>query len=202
MSLPPKKPPVEPAPESIAAGHEVSDVSIRGIIAFVIALAIAAVVIHVGLWFMHEALRAREIRENPPPMPLAGLREPPPGPGFEETPGVQLHAYLDEQRSRLESYGWDEAGPRIPIDRGIDLALKEITGKSGAAKNAETTQLEAGPAEKPNEQDESKVVPGSDKPQPDGSKESKGDLTPATDGDDSKSAGDNPSPGSEPTDKP
>lgn len=202
MSLPPKKSPVEPAPESIAAGHEVSDVSIRGIIAFVVALAIAAIVIHVGLWFMHEALREREIRENPAPMPLAALREPPPGPGFEETPGVQLHAYVDEQTGRLESYGWDEAGPRIPIERGIDLALKEINGKSGAAQESDAAGGSAVPAEKPSDEDESKIVPGSDKPQPDGSKESKGDLTPATDGDDAKSAGDDPNPGSQPTDEP
>ena len=194
MSLPPKKSPVEPAPESIAVGHEVSDVSIRGIIAFVVALAFAAVVIHVGLWVMHEALRGREERKSPAPLPLAELREPPPGPGFEETPGVQLHAYVDEQRERLESYGWDEAGPRIPIDRGIDLALRAITGESGAAEDAKAADAKAIRAEKPSKQDESKIVPGSDKPRPDGSKESKGDLTPATDGRDAKSGGDNPNP--------
>ena len=83
MSLPPKKSPVEPSPESIKAGHEVSDVSIRGILLFIVALVLVAVVIHVGLWFMHQGFLNRERENTPAPLPLAGQREPPPGPGFE-----------------------------------------------------------------------------------------------------------------------
>lgn len=42
----------EPSPESLKARYEVSAVSVRGLVYFLIGLIITAVVVHVGIWFL------------------------------------------------------------------------------------------------------------------------------------------------------
>ena len=183
MSLPPKKSPVEPSPESVKAGHEVSDVSIRGILLFIIALVVVAVVIHVALWIMHQRFLKREREDDPAPLPLASQREPPPGPGFEETPGVQLREYRAEQMRRIDSSGWDDRGAHIAIDDAIRRVLDDgtISSRPGAKSFAELKQQERGVRVQPTggAADEARIVPGSGKSSTAGETHRK--VAPATD---------------------
>src|SRR5919199_664615 len=63
--------PSEGGSENPAVQHERSDVSLRGPVAFGLALVVSAVVLHVGLWLLLEYYASREARQKLPPPPVA-----------------------------------------------------------------------------------------------------------------------------------
>ncbi len=68
--------------------HEASDVSVGGILKFVVGLTLFAVVVHVLMWGMFRLLAAQEDKE-PPPGPMAMTEEErlPPGPRLQAARG-------------------------------------------------------------------------------------------------------------------
>jgi len=135
--------------KSVAAGHELTDVSIRGIAILGIGLMICAVVIYIGLWWMFRSLLDRELARDPELPPLATERGPPPRPYLEENPGVELKALQAAENRFLDSYGWvDEKNGviHIPIDQAmkrLPLKLKERSKISDQRPAGATTQAEA-----------------------------------------------------------
>lgn len=119
-----------------AVEHEHSDVNVRAILWFLAALVIGGVIVHVGLWWMKEALVQRE-REASPPLPPLAKRERLQLPrDVGKIPEPQLEAFerqalkeLREKEARLTTtYGWvdkDAGVVRIPVERALELTLAE-----------------------------------------------------------------------------
>jgi len=110
--------------------HEHSDVSIRGIVLFGGGLLVAAIIIHIGIWFLLEFFKTGEQRSQPPPPPLARSDRLPPEPRLQGAPGHEIHPMEEMRQLRakedeaLGSYGWvdKQAGiARIPIAQAMDI---------------------------------------------------------------------------------
>ena len=63
----------EPSPESLAAGYEVSAVSVRGLVYFVLGLILTAALVHVGIWIV---LVGFEHKDQKADRPRSGLTDP------------------------------------------------------------------------------------------------------------------------------
>src|ERR1051326_6814576 len=58
---------------NVEVTHEKSDVSVRGVLMFVVALTIAGIAIHVGIWLLFRYFNAQDARApKPGPMALSG----------------------------------------------------------------------------------------------------------------------------------
>jgi hypothetical protein len=108
--------------------HEHRDISLRLIVWSGIGFLVAAVVIHLGVWWLFEFYRTRDEQRDvrrtlvEPPSPI------PPEPRLQITPEADLAAYLQSQRQILNSYGWvsrDQGRVRIPIDRAMELVVEQ-----------------------------------------------------------------------------
>src|SRR5688572_14717589 len=111
------------------AGHEESDVSIRGIVRFGVGLAVAAIAIHVAIWGVFRFLESREEKKDRPIPPLvaAGLARTPPGPRLEPDPVAARRRAQARENAALTSYAWVDRGSgvvRIPIERAMDLLVE------------------------------------------------------------------------------
>jgi hypothetical protein len=111
------------------AGHETSDVSIRGIVRFGIGLAVATVLIQIGMWELFRVLQRRERRVDVPvsAMVAASLRRTPPEPRLEADPLEPRRRMRAGEDAVLTTYGWvdrDTAVVRIPIRRAMELLVK------------------------------------------------------------------------------
>ena len=115
-----------PVGDNPDVGHEQSDVNIRAIVLFAVALLIAAIVIHVGLYWLLELYRAESPRETP----VAGaprVEEQVPEPRLRISPRVDLDEMRAAQERQLTTYGWldkETQTVRIPIDRAMELLAK------------------------------------------------------------------------------
>ena len=110
-----------------ARGYETRDVQLKWIVYFGLALAVAAVLIHVGLWLLMTHFSAEANENDPVASPLADRQQEPPPPLLQAQPALDYQKYQREQLERLEQYGWVDRGRgvvRIPIDRAIDLVLE------------------------------------------------------------------------------
>lgn len=128
--------------------HEPSDVSVKGVGGFVVALTVATIIVAVGLWFLFNFFNAESAKERPPgPMSLRSLPEEqrlPPAPrlqgqkGFEVTledgkkvdlslrePQAEFRELHRQWLSILDSGMKDQSGNVVgmPIDQAIDKVL-------------------------------------------------------------------------------
>lgn len=126
--------------------HETHDVSIRSIVRFGIGLAIAAAVIHVGVWLLFRFFERYAEKRDAAPSALAARRpvEAPrnpeklfPEPRLERFPFATWDSLRREEDALLTEYGWVDRGSgavRIPIDRAMDLiAQRGIPPATGTA---------------------------------------------------------------------
>ncbi len=116
----------QPVPQ---AGHETSDVSIRGIVRFGIGLGVGTILAAVGMWMLFRVLERRERRVDVPvpPMVAAGLRRTPPEPRLEANPLEPRHRMQAREEAALTTYGWVDRGTgvaRIPIGRAMELLVE------------------------------------------------------------------------------
>jgi hypothetical protein len=115
--------PRQPASDaSVAAGHEIRDVSPRGVLLLGAALIVVGIVVHVLLRWLFGLLEARAALRDPPVSPLAGEAGRVPGPQLE----LRLSSAEFEQAAndRLNSYGRIPDVPdvvHIPIERAMQL---------------------------------------------------------------------------------
>jgi hypothetical protein len=92
--------------------HQHSTISLRGLIRFLVAMVVTAVVIHVVIWLVFVGLRARSERAD---VPVSGTRAgylPPPAPqlqpsvGHDELPVTDVGQMNTRDRAEFERRGW------------------------------------------------------------------------------------------------
>lgn len=131
--------------ESVERGYEIRDWDIRYIIAFGVVMFVAAVVIHVAIWWMLEGFAERSLSLGIQIPPALVTPREAPGPGVDAAPVEQLQEMREGERELLTGYGWidREAGVvRIPIDRAM-----ELTAERGLpARDAEVPDFGSDPA--------------------------------------------------------
>jgi hypothetical protein len=115
--------------EHPSVAHETSDVNVRAVLGFGIALLVAAGLIHIVVYLLFAALETREARKSMPVYPLAQGQADrlPPEPRLQEHPEQDLEEMRAEETRVLNSYAWvdEKTGVvRIPIDRAKQLLLK------------------------------------------------------------------------------
>ena len=109
--------------------HETSDINIRAVFGFGVALVVVAVGIHFFIWLLFGYFTAREAQRVPPAYPMAvsqGQRTPP-EPRLQTTPREDLQELRASEDAALRSYGWVDKNAgivRIPIDEAIRLTLQ------------------------------------------------------------------------------
>lgn len=117
-----------PAEDSIRSGHEVRDVSIRGVLGLAAAVLAGGIVVHVVLWFVLQGLEVSAKQADPELSPLAETRPEPPAPRLQDRPSHDYAAYRAEQEARLNSYGWvdrDRGVVHLPVSRAMELILEQ-----------------------------------------------------------------------------
>jgi hypothetical protein len=111
------------------AHHEESDVNIRAILGFGVALFAVAAIVHVLIFGLFRLFEARDGVKVAAEYPLAasqGHREPP-EPRLQTDPRQDLADMRAKEDDVLGSYGWVDKNAgvvRIPIDAAIKLTLE------------------------------------------------------------------------------
>lgn len=123
---------------------ETRDLSARAVMSFLIALAIAGVLLHVTLWGVYKYLSKQDFSPQPTTNPMMTSNrqlqqvggDPAvkfPMPRLQPDPTADMNKFRVREEELLNSYGWvdQNAGKvHIPIERAIDLVAK--TGLSTA----------------------------------------------------------------------
>lgn len=108
--------------------HEQSDISVRGVIWFVVTLAVIGAVIHVAIWGLFVMFDRVEVSNDPFVSPLAvPAGTAPPEPRLQTTPWVDLKQFRAQEDELLASYGWiDQKNgvARLPIEKAKALLLQ------------------------------------------------------------------------------
>jgi hypothetical protein len=127
--------------ENREVAHEHSDISIRGIIWFLVMLVVIVVVTDVAMWGFFKGLDTLEQRNDPFVSPLAA----PPGqlpaePRLQTTPWHDLNEFRAEEQKRIHGYGWvdQRAGiGHVPIERAKELLLQRgLPSRANASPDA------------------------------------------------------------------
>jgi hypothetical protein len=110
--------------------HEESDVNIRGIFAFAIALTVVTIVIYLVVGVLFKYLDARERRQPTPEYPLAATEENrlPPEPRLQTNPRQDLADLRAREDQALTGYSWVDRNAgivRIPIEDAIRKTLEK-----------------------------------------------------------------------------
>jgi len=116
---------------NVEVTHETSDISVRGVMTFVIVLTLSGIAIHLGVAFLYNFLSAQEAKEpGPGPMALSEKERLPPEPRLQSAKGfgVELES---GQRVGLElSQPQDEYRVlRKQWDENLKTGLKDQSGK-------------------------------------------------------------------------
>lgn len=157
--------------------HEASDVSVGGILKFVVGLTVFAVVVHVLMWGMFRLLKAQEEKEAAPgPMAMTEQERLPPAPRLQAATGfgvklengewVNLEMREPEAEYRVLRKQWDGAlnckdgneEPHVvadhvfcmPIDQAMDKIVESglpTRKRSDAATNSGDSRLKLPTAE-------------------------------------------------------
>jgi hypothetical protein len=90
---------------NVEVAHEPSDVSVRGVLTFVVVLTLATIAISAGLWFLFKYFNNEKAKERGPgPMALRNMSKEermPPEPRLQAAPGFQVQL---------------ESGQKIPLE--------------------------------------------------------------------------------------
>lgn len=130
--------PSEPDPVAVKAGHEVADVSVRGI--FVFALFTIGVLVfgHFALTYLGNRFMEQRLAEGIPQSPVAGEPEAPPAPNLQAEPKRDYVVFIEGQRAQVRDYGWVDrpsGSVRIPIEEAMRLiAERGVPNPRGEAK--------------------------------------------------------------------
>lgn len=110
------------------AAHETSDISIKGVIWFVIILAVTAGLIEITMYGLFVVLDKVEVRNDPYVSPLDYPQgQLPPNPRLETTPWQDLKDFIGSEQQYMTTYGWVDVGTgqvHIPIERAKELLLQ------------------------------------------------------------------------------
>ena len=115
--------------DSQAPHHEESDVNVRGVFAFALALVIVGAFIHFVVWVLFSFFAGQASRKAAPEFPLAIQQENrvPPEPRLQTNPRQDLTDLHAQEDAILNTYGWADKNAgvvRIPIDQAMKLAVQ------------------------------------------------------------------------------
>ena len=126
--------------------HETSDISIKGVIWFVIILAATAALIQIAMYGMFVVLDKIEVRNDPYVTPVDNtVGQLPPSPRLQTTPWEDLKQFIGSEQDYLNSYGWVDQGTgqvHIPIERAKTLLLQRGIPTRAAENGAPADQTE------------------------------------------------------------
>ena len=116
---------------NVEVTHERSDVSVRGVMTFVVVLTLAAIAIHIGIWLLFDYFDKQHAREpGPPPMALQKGERLPPEPRLQAAPGFQIT--LEDGKAR----NLERAAPQTEYrvlreqwEENLKTGLKDHSGK-------------------------------------------------------------------------
>ena len=139
----------EPAAADLAAGHEISDVNIGGLIKFLVGLVVSLVIVVLAVAWLFDLLADRAADADPPKSRLANLRDTvPPAPRLQESPAFDMRVMRDEQAAALSQTRWIDQQTKvvqIPVERAMQLIAERglpdwppVETKPGDAKATKT----------------------------------------------------------------
>jgi hypothetical protein len=110
--------------------HEESDVNIRGIFAFGVALTVVTIVVYLVVGVLFKYLDAREAHQAAPEYPLAAAEAHrlPPEPRLQTNPRRDLADLRAREDETLNGYSWVDRNAgivRIPIEEAIKKTLEK-----------------------------------------------------------------------------
>ena len=120
----------DPAPgDNPGIAHEESDVNVRAIFGFGIALAVLAVIVHVFLWWLQGFYTAQSDRAQTIAFPMAAGQQdqPPPLPRLQADPQQDLRDLVTKQQGQLSRYSWVDKNAgivRIPIEDAMRMVVQ------------------------------------------------------------------------------
>lgn len=138
--------PSEPIIHSEGVRHEIRDTNIPALSAFGVAivLTIAATMLFCFVIFR---IYQNTMPMGPPATPYASSRQLPPEPRLQTSPRMDLDGYLSTQRNELDDYSWVDRQSgvvRIPVERAMELLLKQGFPVRRAADTSQVTRLPDG----------------------------------------------------------
>jgi len=111
--------------------YEHTDAAIGPVAKFLFWLFVAAVLTHLGLAGVYKLLIDQGIKqeasERQYPLAAGEASRLPPVPRLQQHPSAELRTFRDEERTHLESYGWENkaAGTvHIPIEEAMKLTVE------------------------------------------------------------------------------
>ena len=142
---------------NVEVTHEPSDVSVRGVLTFVVVLAVAMAVSSLGIWYLFKFFNTQKAKEREPgPLAIRRLKEEdrlPPEPrlqgsrGFEVTlengqkvklelshPQAEYEVLRDQWKAALQTGVKDSSGNTVGMP--IDDAMKRVLSGSGLPARA------------------------------------------------------------------
>ncbi len=117
-----------PQEDNPEVSHEYRDINVRVIAGFGVVLVIAAVIVHLGLYwllFYYERTAAEQAREV---SPIEVTPTMPPEPRLQVSPAADLAAMRADEDEMLHTYGWidkEKKLVRIPIDRAMEIVVEQ-----------------------------------------------------------------------------
>lgn len=122
------------------AAYEKFELSIGGVIVFVVALLIAAIAMHAALWDWWRNIGGEKTAARV--WSPAGEARSGGGrftPQLQLAPATDWKSYRREQQNLLESYGWEDRSNgivRIPIEQAIDRVIADGLPKWGSSNQS------------------------------------------------------------------
>ena len=141
---------------SSGSGHEHTDADVSLIAQFAVWLTIAAIVVHVVMWFMFGAF-VKTRQEGTREFPLAIEQGPrlPAGPRLQAKPANEIYEFRRQEDAALKAYGWVdkaagtvripiEEAMRLTVERGLPVRADTAPGQSSDTRSLMPTDASAG----------------------------------------------------------
>ena len=151
MSVDAHKPGPPASREALAAGHEISEVQSKPILAFLILLAVFSAFCFGIIVVYFKFLAADAAKHSPRPSPLItqGAARVPPEPRLQTNAWGDWDSYKADQDRQLGQYAWadkDSLTVRMPIERAMEIMLQRgLPHRAGTMPPAVHEGGEAGP---------------------------------------------------------
>jgi hypothetical protein len=116
--------------DAVQRGHETSDANAKSVTINGLALSFGLMVVGILFcWGLYAAFKSYSPTPEEPPKTFAAIDSTslPPLPRLQADPGLNLEPFLQEQREKLNRYGWvsrDSGIVHIPIERAMELVVK------------------------------------------------------------------------------
>jgi hypothetical protein len=135
-----------PARDNPEVAHEGRDVNVKAIAVFAAGMVIAAVIIHVALYWLLSYYRERDAQHREPVTAVGPIDEPRAVPRLQVAPPADLAQMRAAEETALGTYGWidrDKNIVRLPIERAMEI----IAEKGLPVRNQQPREEKAAPGQ-------------------------------------------------------